>query len=269
MQGNDINRQGTGRAPLVEFRDVEKRFLIGTPDETTLFQGFNLSIDRGEFVSVVGSNGSGKTTMLSILCGALPIEGGSVLVAGKDVRRMAEHQRARFLGRVFQDPSKGTCAGLTVLENMALADNKGKPYNLGRAVNRGRIDAYRALLEPLGLGLENRLHQLVGSMSGGQRQALALLLCTMTPIDLLVLDEHTAALDPRAADTVMRLTERLIEEKGLTALMVTHNLKYATAYGSRLVMMHEGRAVLDAPQGTYSVDQLLKTFNEISVECGN
>lgn len=259
-------------ACLVEMKDIVKIYHEGTPDEATLFDGFSLSIARGDFVSVVGSNGSGKTTMLNILCGSMPLTDGRVRVNGRDVTDLAEHKRARMLGRVYQDPSKGTCAQLTVLENMALADNKNKPYNLRPGVNRRRIDAYRAMLEPLGLGLENRLNQQVGSMSGGQRQALALLLSMMTPIELLVLDEHTAALDPRAADTVMELTQKLVAEKGLTALMVTHNLRYAVGYGNRLLMMHQGRAVIDAAgedRARYTVDDLLRTFNEISIECGN
>ena len=258
--------------PLVEMRNILKIFGEGTPDETVLFDHFDLSIRRGEFVSVVGSNGSGKTTMLNILCGSLPFEGGGVYLDGRDLKKLKEHQRASFIGRVFQDPSRGTCADLTVLENLALADNKGKPYNLRWGVDRRRVEGYRAMLEPLGLGLENRMNQLVGSMSGGQRQALALLLCTMTPIELLILDEHTAALDPRAADTVMGLTEQLVKDKGLTTLMVTHNLKYAVNYGNRLLMMHQGRSVIDAggeERGRYSVDELLDTFNQISIEVGN
>ncbi len=258
--------------PLVEMRNILKIFGEGTPDQMVLFHDFNFSIRRGEYISVVGSNGSGKTTMLNILCGSLPIEGGQVLLDGKDLKKLSEHQRAAFIGRVFQDPARGTCADLTVLENMALADNKGRPYNLRWGVDRKRVDGYRAMLAPLGLGLENRMNQQVGSMSGGQRQALALLLCTMTPIDLLILDEHTAALDPRAADTVMALTDQLVREKGLTTLMVTHNLKYAVNHGTRLLMMHQGKAVIDASgqdRAHYSVDDLLDTFNQISIETGN
>ena len=256
----------------IEMKQIIKRFHIDTPDEMTLFDGFTLSIARGEYVSVVGSNGSGKTTMLNILCGSTPIEGGSVTLFGDDVTRKLEHERARRIGRVFQDPSKGTCAQLTVLENIALADNKGKRFGLERAINRGRLDVYREMLRPLGMGLENRLHQLVGSMSGGQRQALALLLCTMTPLDLLILDEHTAALDPRAADSVMALTDRIVREKQLTTLMVTHNLKYAISHGDRILMMHEGKAIIDAAgevRARYSVDDLLSVFYRISIEVGN
>ena len=253
----------------VIMHDIVKHFNVHTPDEMTLFDHFNLSIERGQFVSVIGSNGSGKTTMLNILCGSEPSDSGTVSLFGQDITNLREHQRARRIGRVFQNPAKGTCAHLTILENIALADNKGNSFDLRPAIRKRRIDGYRALLKPLGMGLENRMNQLVGSMSGGQRQALALALCTMTPIDLLILDEHTAALDPRAADSVMQLTNRLVTQKQLTTLMVTHNLKYAVNYGNRLLMMHEGNIILDGHSGQYSVDDLLSTFNKISIEVGN
>ena len=258
--------------PLVRLERVNKRFNIGTANESVLFQDFNFSVDRGEFVSVVGSNGSGKTTMLSLICGSLPVDSGRILLGGKDITRMKEFRRAQRIGRVFQDPAKGTCPDLTILENMSLADNKGKKFGLGVGVNRKRIDFYRSQLELLHLGLEDKLESPVGSLSGGQRQALALLIATMTPIDLLVLDEHTAALDPKSSENVMELTLRVIEEKNLTALMVTHNLRFAVEYGTRLVMMHQGRTVIDTygqNKSDYSIDDLLKVFNEISIECGN
>jgi putative ABC transport system ATP-binding protein len=185
---------------------------------------------------------------------------------------MKEHRRAAFIGRVFQDPAKGTCPSLTVLENMSLADNKGAPYGLTRGVNRRRIDYYRSSLELLKLGLEDKLDLQVGSLSGGQRQALALLISTMAPLDLLILDEHTASLDPRSSETVMELTNRIVLEKKVTTLMVTHNLRYAVQYGNRLIMMHNGECVIDVADDektNYAVPDLLKVFNEISVECGN
>lgn len=258
--------------PMVRMEHISKVFGRGSINEKVLFTDFNLSIGRGQFVSVVGSNGSGKTTLLNLLCGSMACDGGSISVAGKRVDRLREDQRARFIGRVFQDPAKGTCAGLTILENLSLAGHKGGRYGLTRGVNRKRTDAYRAMLQTLGMGLEDRMDQLVGSLSGGQRQALALLISTMTPLDLLILDEHTAALDPRATERVMALTEQLVREKHLTTLMVTHNLKYATRYGDRLLMMHQGSILVDAAgmdkQG-YSVDDLLDRFNQISIEVGN
>ena len=260
------------REMLVQMHHIDKTFNRGSVNEKTVFSDFSLDIRRGDFVSVVGSNGSGKTTMLNLLCGSLPPDRGAIHVGGKDITRMPEHQRARFIGRVFQDPAKGTCPQLTILENMALSDNKGSRFDLTPGINRRRVDYYKSLLEKLGIGLENHINLPVGSLSGGQRQALALLVATMTPIDLLILDEHTAALDPKSSENVMELTQRVIDEKHLTTLMVTHNLKFAVNYGNRLLMMHQGQAVIDVQdeeKAACSMDRLLSTFNAISIECGN
>jgi putative ABC transport system ATP-binding protein len=257
---------------LVRMAHIHKTYNPGSVHEKAMLHDFNLDIRRGDFVSVVGSNGSGKTTLLNLICGSLDIDAGSIQLSGRRIDGLREFQRSRFIGRVFQDPAKGTCAGLTILENMALAGNKGARYSLSRGVNRRRIDEYRQMLSSLGLGLEDALNQQVGNLSGGQRQALALLIATMTPIDLLILDEHTAALDPKSSETVMHLTEKIIRERGLTALMVTHNLRYAIEYGNRILMMHQGGIVLDAADGgkaAHSVDDLLKIFTQISVELGN
>lgn len=257
---------------MIECQGIVKRFHIGTPDESTLFNGFDFSVEEGSFVSVVGSNGSGKTTLLNLICGSLFPEDGRILYRGRDITRLKEHKRAAFIGRVFQDPQKGSCADLTILENMALADNKRGRYSLAPAINKRRIDHYRSLLAVCGMGLENRMNTQVGALSGGQRQALALVIANMTDIDLLILDEHTAALDPKSSETVMRLTDRLVREKGVTTLMVTHNLRFALAYGDRLVMMHEGHIVHDvqgAQKQHTTLDEVLDLFNEISIECGN
>ena len=257
---------------FVSLRHIGKTFNPDSVNEVVLFTDFNMEIEKNQFVSVVGSNGSGKTTILNILCGSIPIDTGRVFVNGREVSRLKEHERSRFIGRVFQDPSKGTCPELTILENMALADNKGASFGLLPGVNKRRIDYYRTQLELLKLGLEDKLNLSVASLSGGQRQALALLICTMTPLDLLILDEHTAALDPRSSENVMELTERIVREKQLTTLMVTHNLKFAVSYGDRLVMMHRGSVVLDAAGEEKSVLQtkdLTEKFNEISIEDGN
>jgi putative ABC transport system ATP-binding protein len=257
---------------MIKFQNIIKYFNIGTVDEIVLFNDFNLEVPRGEFVSIVGSNGSGKTTLLNILCGSMPIDGGHIYVDGKDVSKMSEHVRAAFIGRVFQNPQKGTCADLTIMENMALADNKKSSYGIKAAINRRRIDKYRTLLEYCGMGLENRLNTLVGTLSGGQRQALALVIANMTGVDLLILDEHTAALDPKSSETVMQLTDKIIRDKSVTTLMVTHNLRYALTYGDRLLMMHEGRIVMDLKgeeKRQATIDDLLTMFNEISIECGN
>ena len=237
-----------------------------------LFDKFNLTVDKGEFVSVVGSNGSGKTSMLNILCGSIPVEGGQILINGSDITKQKEFKRNRRIGRVYQNPAMGTCPTMTILENMSLADNKGKFFGLGSGINKARKEYYREILSQLGLGLENKMDVKVGSLSGGQRQAIALLMSTMTPIDFLILDEHTAALDPKTAELIMELTGKIVEEKKLTTIMVTHNLRYAVEYGNRLLMMHQGGVVMDLKgkeKEELQVEDILSKFNEISIECGN
>jgi putative ABC transport system ATP-binding protein len=257
---------------LVELNHIDKVFNQGTISEVSLFHDFNLSIRKGSFVSVIGSNGSGKTTVLNLLCGSVTPDSGEIKVGGKEISHLTEYRHSRFIGRVFQNPAAGTCPELTILENMSLADNKGKRFGLTPGVSRKRIDFYRSQLELLRLGLEDKLNVPVASLSGGQRQALALLICTMTPIELLILDEHTAALDPKSSENVMELTERFIREKNLTALMVTHNLKYALAYGDRLLMMHRGTIVMDCEgeeKEKLEIRDLTARFDEISLEDGN
>ena len=257
---------------MLELKNIEKFYNAGTVNEMCLFEDFNLSIADGQFVSVVGSNGSGKTSMLNIICGSIPLDRGRILIGGQDITRMPEHRRQRRIGRVYQNPAMGTCPSMTILENMSLADNKGKPFNLRPGTNRQRIDYYRESLRSLGLGLEDKLHVKVGVLSGGQRQAMALLMSTMTPIEFLILDEHTAALDPKTAETIMELTDKIVREKKLTTIMVTHNLRYAVDYGNRLLMMHQGTIVIDKADeenDAVQIDEILKKFNEISIECGN
>ena len=257
---------------MLELKNITKVYNPGTVQETVLFRDFSLTVADGSFVSVVGSNGSGKTSMLNIVCGSIPVEGGKIFMDGKDITKMREFRRYERMGRVYQNPAMGTCPSMTILENLAMADNKGKRYGLGRGINKRRTDAYRAMLEELGLGLEDKLGVTVGSLSGGQRQTLALLMATMNPIDFLILDEHTAALDPKTAEIVMELTARVVREKHLTTLMVTHNLRHAVEYGDRMIMMHQGHIVLDrkgAEKAATRVEDVLELFNEFSVECGN
>ena len=257
---------------MLEVRNITKIYNQGTVTEHTLFKDFSLTVEKGQFVSIVGSNGSGKTSLLNIICGSIPIESGEALVEGQAITKLKEVQRYASMGRVYQDPAAGTCPGLTMLENMSLADNKGKPFGLSRGVNKRRIDFYRHQLQSLGLGLEDKMDVKMGSLSGGQRQAVALLMATMTPLKFLILDEHTAALDPKTAEIIMELTDKVVREKQLTAMMVTHNLRYAVEYGDRILMMNQGHVVLDragAEKKDTSIDDVLGMFNKISIECGN
>lgn len=257
---------------MLELKGIDKYYNPGTLHEMCLFEDFNLTIEDGEFVSVVGSNGSGKTSMLNIICGSIPIESGRILINGKDIGRDKEYVRSRRIGRVYQNPAVGTCPSMTILENMSLADNKGQSYGLRSGVNKARKSYYQDILSTLKLGLEDKLNVKVGALSGGQRQAMALLMSTMTPIEFLILDEHTAALDPKTAERIMELTDQIVKEKKITTIMVTHNLRYAVEYGNRLIMMHQGKCILDKKGEEKSqvvTDDILTLFNQISIECGN
>ena len=257
---------------MLELININKNYNPGSVNELCLFKDFNLTVKDGEFVSVVGSNGSGKTSMLNIICGSIAVDSGKILINGEDITKQKDYIRQRRIGRVYQDPSKGTCPSMTILENMSIAENKGKPYNLGRGVNKAKLEEYREMLRSLNLGLEDKMGVQVGSLSGGQRQALALLMATMTPIDFLILDEHTAALDPKTAEIIMELTDQVVKEKKVTTIMVTHNLRYAVEYGNRLIMMHEGKAILDKvdeEKKSINTEEIMAIFNKISVECGN
>ncbi len=257
---------------MLELKNISKYYNPGSVNEMCLFQDFNLTIRDHEFVSVVGSNGSGKTSLLNIICGSIDVDSGNIIVNGTDITGRKDYLRQRKIGRVYQDPSKGTCPSMNILENMSLADNKGKGYGLTKGVNKARIEEYRESLRQLNLGLEDKLYTKVGSLSGGQRQALALLMSTMTPIEFLILDEHTAALDPKTAEIIMELTDKIVREKKVTTIMVTHNLRYAVEYGDRILMMHQGNAVLDKAgeeKKAISTEEIMGIFNRISVECGN
>ncbi len=256
---------------MLEVRGVTKIYNSGTVTEQCLFDNFSLTVSDGQFISIVGSNGSGKTSLLNIICGSIPVEAGDVLVGGESISKKKDYQRYASMGRVYQNPAAGTCPNLTMLENLSLADNKGKAFNLTRGINKSRVDFYRAQLRELGLGLEDKLHMRMGSLSGGQRQAVALLMATMTPLKFLILDEHTAALDPKTAEVIMELTDKVVREKHLTAMMVTHNLRSAVGYGDRVLMMNRGRVVLDRSgeeKRQTSVEELFEMFHKISMDCG-
>jgi len=224
---------------------VGKRFGAGTPNAVVALDGVSLDVREGDFVTLIGSNGAGKSTLLRVILGLVAPDRGRVELAGQDVTREPVHRRARAIGRIAQDPGESTCAAMTIEENLAMAARRGQPRGLRWAVTRARRSAFRGRLAEMGLGLEGRLGVRVGTLSGGQRQALALLMATLARPKVLLLDEHTASLDPKAADQVMALTERLVAEGRLTTLMVTHNMHQALRWGTRLVMLHAGRVILD------------------------
>ena len=257
---------------MLELKNIYKTYNAGTVNEQILFSDFNISIPEGDFVSVVGSNGSGKTSMLNLICGTIQADSGQVIINDTDISKQKDFVRHRRIGRVYQDPAKGTCPSMNILENLSIADNKGKFYGLSRGTNKARIEYYKDMLRGLNLGLEDKFHVPVGSLSGGQRQALALIMATLQPIEFLILDEHTAAIDPKTAEIIMELTDKIVREKKVTTIMVTHNLRYAVEYGNRLLMMHQGSVILDKEneeKKSTSIDDLLVLFNEISIECGN
>jgi putative ABC transport system ATP-binding protein len=257
---------------MLELKDIQKVYNPGTVRENCLFEGFSLKVPEGQFVSIVGSNGSGKTTLLNLICGSIPLDGGQIIMDNQDISKKPEYQRLKNIGRIHQNPAIGTCSSMTILENLSLADCKNQRMNLRPGIDKKQINKYRSLLAELGLGLENMLDHKAGSLSGGQRQALAMVMSVMTPIDFLILDEHTAALDPKSSDLIMELTDQVVQKKKLTALMVTHNLRYAIDYGNRLLMLHQGKAVLDV-EGKAKADtklgDVLDLFTEISIELGN
>ena len=252
---------------MLEIKDVYKTFNAGTINEKKALNGVNLKLNEGDFVTIIGGNGAGKSTTLNMIAGVYPIDKGTIKIDGVDVSTWPEHKRAQFLGRVFQDPMMGTAAKMQIEENLALAYRRGKRRGLKWGVTNEEREIYREELKILGLGLEDRMTSKVGLLSGGQRQALTLLMATLQKPKLLLLDEHTAALDPKTAKTVLDLTEKIIEEDHLTALMVTHNMKDAIRMGNRLIMMQDGRVIYDVSgeeKKRLQVSDLMAKFQEAS-----
>lgn len=230
---------------MIIAEDLQLTFGRGTPLENPVLRGLNLHIEKGEFVTVIGSNGAGKSTVLNALAGEVIVDQGRILIDETDITRLPTHRRSGLVARVFQDPLAGTCEGLTIEENMALAFRRGQRRNLKPAVRRAYRERFREQLAHLGLGIENRLGDKMGLLSGGQRQAVSLLMATLNPSNILLLDEHTAALDPRTGRFVLELTERIVAEQQLTTLMVTHSMKQALEVGTRTIMLHQGQVVFD------------------------
>ena len=254
---------------MLEIRNIYKTFNAGTINEKQALKNVCLTLEDGDFVTVIGGNGAGKSTMLNAIAGVWPVDEGQILIDGKDVTKLPEHKRAAFLGRVFQDPMNGTAGTMGIEENLALALRRGQVRTLRAGIKGSEREVYKRLLAALGLGLEDRLTSKVGLLSGGQRQALTLLMATLKKPKLLLLDEHTAALDPKTAAKVLKTTEMIVNRDKLTTLMITHNMKDAIAHGNRLIMMMDGNIILDIrgeEKKKLTVEDLLHKFEEVSGE---
>lgn len=254
---------------MLDLVNIKKAFNPGTIHEKKALNGVNLHLDDGDFVTIIGGNGAGKSTTLNAIAGVWPVDNGSITIDGINVTGIPEFKRAKYLGRVFQDPMTGTAATMEIQENLALAARRGKGRGLCWGITKAEKEKYRELLKMLDLGLEDRMEAKVGLLSGGQRQALTLLMATLQKPKLLLLDEHTAALDPKTAQKVLEISDRIIKENNLTAMMVTHNMKDAIAHGNRLIMMHEGKIVLNIAgeeKKKLTVEDLLRKFEVVAGE---
>ena len=252
---------------MLKLNNISKIFNKGNINEQKLFKSFSLDIDAGDFVSIIGSNGAGKSTLLNLISGKMEIDEGNIILNGIDVTKQAEYERCKRISRIFQDPSMGTNPSMTVSENLSMAKNKGERFGLSFLMDKKDKEYFKESLKVLGLDLENKLDIPVSQLSGGQRQSLALIMAVMGNPKILLLDEHTAALDPKTSQVVMDITERIVEEKGLTTLMVTHNIDHAIRYGNRLIMLHMGEKVVDIEgdmKRSLTKEELLSLFKNIS-----
>lgn len=256
-------------AEMLKLDNIHKTFNPGTINEKIALNGVNLTLNEGDFVTVIGGNGAGKSTTLNAIAGVWPIDSGKIYIGGDDVTKLSEHKRAKYFGRVFQDPMTGTATTMSIEENMAIAARRGEKRGLSWGITHQERDTYREMLKTLDLGLEDRLTSKVGLLSGGQRQAITLLMASIKKPKLLLLDEHTAALDPKTAAKVLEISDKIIAENHLTAMMVTHNMKDAIVHGNRLIMMHEGKVILNISgeeKKKLTVEDLLHQFEKVSGE---
>lgn len=252
---------------MLDVKEIKKTFNRGTVNEKKALQGLNLHLNDGDFVTVIGGNGAGKSTMLNAIAGVWPVDSGTIIIDGIDVTKQPEYKRAKYIGRVFQDPMMGTAANMQIEENLAIASRRGKFPGLGWSAKAKQKDQFREMLKELDLGLEDRLSSKVGLLSGGQRQAVTLLMATINKPQLLLLDEHTAALDPKTAAKVLTLTEKIVNRDRLTTLMITHNMRDALRYGNRLIMLYNGKVIIDVAgeeKQNLDVPDLLKMFEKVS-----
>ncbi|EPY2274114.1 ABC transporter ATP-binding protein [Clostridium sporogenes] len=256
---------------MLQIQNLHKVFNKDTVNENNLFNDLNLNVKEGDFITIIGSNGAGKSTLLNMISGSIKPDQGKINLEDKDITFSKEYEVSKYIGRVFQDPSKGTAPSMTILENMSMAENKGKRFGLTLGINKKKTSNFIDMLKEINLGLEDKLNVTVGSLSGGQRQALSLIMTAMNKPKVLLLDEHTAALDPKTSKRIIEITEKIIEEEKITALMVTHDLNQAINVGNRLIMMHKGKVVLDIKgeeKKSLTKEKLLKCFENLNIEDG-
>ncbi|WP_326907477.1 ABC transporter ATP-binding protein [Sedimentibacter sp. MB31-C6] len=246
---------------MLEIMSLSKSFNIGTDNETKIFENFNININKGECTGILGANGCGKSTLFNLISGVLKQERGDIILKGKNINNLKENERAKYIGRVHQNPSMGVSPSLTILENISLADKKSQKFSLRRLINKNKLEEFKELLKTLDLGLENKLDTEVKFLSGGQRQSLSLLMATIKRPDLLLLDEHTAALDPKTSRLIMDKTKELIKTHSITTMMISHNVKDAIMYSDRIIMMDQGNVILDVKNGEITEKELLGIYN--------
>jgi putative tryptophan/tyrosine transport system ATP-binding protein len=253
---------------MLSVQNISKTFNKGTVNQNNVYKGLSVGVEEGDFITIIGSNGAGKSTLLNVISGVIPLDSGKIFLDDKDITKYPEYKRTRDISRVFQNPSMGVAPSMTILENMSMAYNKGRVYGLGRGVNKKNTDYFKEQLSKLELGLENKMNEKVGLLSGGQRQSLSLIMATMLHPKLLLLDEHTAALDPKTSAKIIKITNELVMENNITTMMVTHDLNHVTTLGNRVIMMHAGEIILDIrgkQKSELTIEKLLDHFDNANV----